>query len=259
MMARSSFLILPACRSSSKNRCNSSSVFAVRKSASKSPFSKRCKHHDAAASDIINSTSPFSQLPESITADCIALSCKAHFEATSTGAELKLSDRESGKLFNSAPSRQCSRHASPSAIACHVGVSVLRSSSTPTKAAKDPLRAFSSEYHDRVRPFHESWSSRPSSATHLRNSSSVSVDLFRTQCSARFLAHCCAWNASVAPSVTAKRAVWMSKAIGSSHSEAAWSNFGSNSCRSCRSQLALCLAELKRSPLYPSIYKESCR
>src|SRR5215211_6536804 len=155
-MARSSFRILPACRSSSKNRRSSSSSFAVKKSASKSPFSNRRKHQAAAASDISNSTSPFSQLPESTTTDCIVLSCNAEFDATSTGAELKLSDRESGKLFNSAPPRQCSRHASPSAIACHEGVSVLKSSSTPTKAANDPVRAFSSEYHDMVRPFHES-------------------------------------------------------------------------------------------------------
>src|SRR6185437_2681028 len=257
MMARSSFLILPACRSSSKNRFNSSSVRAVKKSASKSPFSKRCKHHDAAASDINNSTSPFSQLPDSITTDGIVLSCNFAFEATSTGVELKSSERVSGKLFNSSAPRQCSRHESPSAIAFHEGPS--RSSSTPTKAANDPLRAFSSEYHDRVRPFHESCSSRPSSATHLRKSSSVSVASLRTQCSARFLAHCCAWNASVAPSVRAKRAVCASKAIASSHSEASWSNFGSSSCRSCRSQVALCLAELKRSPFYPSICKASCR
>src|SRR5262249_15813093 len=119
-------------------------------------FSKRCKHHDAAASDINSSTSPFSQLPESITADGIVLSCKAAFDATSTGAEVKLSERESGKLFNSAPPRQCSRHVSPSATDFHDGLAVLSSSSTPTKAANDPVRAFSSEYHDRVRPFHES-------------------------------------------------------------------------------------------------------
>src|SRR6185295_2341907 len=155
-MARSSFRILPVCRSPSKKRRSSSSSFLVKKSASKSPFSKRCKHHDAAASDISNSTSSLSQLPESTTTDCIVLSCNAAFDATSIGVELKLSERESGKLFKSSPPRQCSRHASPSAIPLHDGVLLLRSSSTPTNAANDPVRAFSSEYHDRVRPFHES-------------------------------------------------------------------------------------------------------
>ena len=75
----------------------------------------------AAPSDISNSTSPFSQPPESITTDCIVLSCNAAFDATSIGDELKLSERESGKLFKSAPPRQCSRHVSPSAIAFHEG------------------------------------------------------------------------------------------------------------------------------------------
>src|ERR1041384_8115389 len=122
MMARSSFLILPACRSSSKNRCNSSSVFPVKKSASKSPFSKRCKHHDAAPSDISNSTSPFSQTPESAITDDIVLSCNSALDPTSIRDELKLSERESGRLFKSSPPRQCNRHVSPSAIACHDGV-----------------------------------------------------------------------------------------------------------------------------------------
>src|SRR5215213_9439958 len=113
-MARSSFRILPACRSPS--------TFPVKKSASKSPFSKRCKHHDAAASDASNSTSLFSQTPESTIADDIVLSRNAAFDATSIGVELKLSERESGRLFKSAAPRQCSRHVSPSAIACHDGV-----------------------------------------------------------------------------------------------------------------------------------------
>src|SRR5215510_14844777 len=103
-------------------------------------------------------------------------SCKEESEATSTGAELKLSERERGKLFRRVPRRQCNRHASPKAIACHEGESALRSSSTPTKAANDPARAFSSAYHDKVRPFQESWSSRPSAATHSRKSLSDRVD-----------------------------------------------------------------------------------
>src|SRR6185295_1692641 len=115
----------------SKNRRSSSSSFPFNKSGSKSPFSNRCRHHAAAASDASNKTSPFSQLPESTTTDCIAVSCNAHFEATNTGAELKLSERESGKLFKSASPRQCNRHVSPSAIAFHDGVPDLRSSSTP--------------------------------------------------------------------------------------------------------------------------------
>src|SRR5215218_9036737 len=156
MMAMSSFLILPACRSPSKNRRNSSSSFPLKKLGSKSPFSKRCKHHAATPSDIRSRTSSFSQLPESTTTACIVLSCNVTFDATSIGFELKLSERESGKLFSNSPPRQCSRHVSPSAIPFHDGVLLLRSSSTPTKAANDPPRAFSSEYHDRVRPFHES-------------------------------------------------------------------------------------------------------
>src|SRR5215207_4173201 len=157
MIATSSFLILPAIRSSSKNRLNSSSHFASKSfCVQPSPFSRRCKYHEATASDISNNTSPLSKLPESITIDGMLLSCRDESEATSIGAVLKLSERERGKLLISAPPRQCSRQASPSAIAFQEGKSELRSSSTPTKAANDPARAFSSEYHERFRPFQES-------------------------------------------------------------------------------------------------------
>src|SRR5687768_13812218 len=70
MIARSSFLILPANRSSSKNRYNSSSHFVSKRFCRQpSPFSRRRKYHEATASDISNNTSPFSHLPESITTD----------------------------------------------------------------------------------------------------------------------------------------------------------------------------------------------
>src|SRR5688500_345287 len=155
IIARSSFLILPANRSSSKNRFNSSSHF-VSKRSSELPFSRRCKYHEATASDINNNTSPLSQLPESITTDGMLPSCRDESEATSIGAVLKLSERERGKPLISVPRRQCSRQASPNAIAFQEGKSKLRFSSTPTKAANDPARAFSSEYHERFRPFQDS-------------------------------------------------------------------------------------------------------
>src|SRR5215204_671963 len=156
-MAMSSFLILPANRSASKNSFSSFSGLARKSSGVfESSFSRLCKYHEAAASDIKNKTSPFSQLPESITTDRMLLSCKQEFEATNTGAVLKLSERESGKAFSNAPPRLCIRQVSPRAIACHDGASDLRSNSIPAKAANEPIRAFSSEYHDRVRPAHES-------------------------------------------------------------------------------------------------------
>src|SRR5215213_2637550 len=152
MRAMSSFLILPTKRSSSKNRSSSSSCLErINSSGSRSLVSRRCKYQAAMPSDISSSTSPVSQLPESITTDGMILSCREQSEATSTGPLLKLSECERGKLFSNAPRRQCSKQLSPSAIARHEGESL--SSSTPTKAANDPLRAFSSEYHDRLRPF----------------------------------------------------------------------------------------------------------
>src|ERR1043166_431277 len=173
-IARSSFRILPANRSSSKNSISSLSGRVKKQfSITRSSFSKHCKYQDATASDINNSTSPLSQFPESITTDFMLLSCSAEFEATRIGALLKLSDLASGKLFTSTLPRRCNRQASPKAIAFHEGNSLFRSSSTPTKAANDPVRAFVSAYHDRFRPFHESRSSRPSAATTFRNSSDV--------------------------------------------------------------------------------------
>src|SRR6185369_1834845 len=154
--ARSSFLILPASRSSSKNCFSSSSSFVSNNSfGSRSPFSKRSRNQQAIASESNSSTSRLSQFPESITTDFMLVSCIDASEATSTGALLKLSGRERGKLFNKLPLRQCSKHESPSAIAFHEGDSALKSSSTPTRAANEPVRAFSSEYHDRFRPFQE--------------------------------------------------------------------------------------------------------
>src|SRR5215217_7357644 len=156
-IARSSFLILPAIRSWSKNSPSSlSGRVKKQSSAARSSFSKHFKYHDAAASDININTSPLSQLPESITTDFMLFSCSAQFEATRIGALLKLSDRASGKLLTSMSPRRCSRQVSPKATAFHEGNSLLRSNSTPTKAANDPVRAFASAYHDRLRPFHDS-------------------------------------------------------------------------------------------------------
>src|ERR1041385_676890 len=156
-IARSSFLILPANRSSSKNSINSSSGRVKKQfSAARSSFSKHCKYQDATASDISNKTSPLSQLPVSITTDFMLLSCSAQFEATRIGAFVKLSERASGKLLTSTSPRRCSRQVSPKAIAFQQGDSFFRSNSTPTKAANDPVRAFASAYHDKFRPFHDS-------------------------------------------------------------------------------------------------------
>src|SRR5437764_13918145 len=111
-----------------------------------------------------NSTSPSSQTPASVTTACIILSCSDESDASSTGPLLKPSESERGKLFNNIPRLQCNKQASPSAIAFHQGEPVSRSSSTPPKAAKDPLRAFSSEYPATLSPVHESLSSAPSVA-----------------------------------------------------------------------------------------------
>src|SRR5215217_8012360 len=153
----SSFRILPANRSSSKNRSSSSFCFErISSSGSTSFVSRRCRYQAAIPSDISSSTSPLSQVPESTTSDCMILSCNEQSEATSTGPLLKLSEWERGKLLSNVPRRQCSKQASPSAIACHEGESGSRFSSIPIKAANDPVRAFSSEYHDKLRPLHES-------------------------------------------------------------------------------------------------------
>src|SRR6185503_1616142 len=120
--ARSSFLILPASRSSSKSRFSSWSSFVFKSSfGSRSPFSKRSRNQQAIASESNSSTSPLLQFPESITTDVMLVSCIDASEATSTGALLKFSGRERGKLFNKLPLRQYSKHESPSAIAFHEG------------------------------------------------------------------------------------------------------------------------------------------
>src|SRR5690349_7361825 len=177
------------------------------------------------------------------------------------GALLKLAEFESGRLLMSGPLRQCSRQASPSAIAFQLGASVRKSSSTPTKAANDPVRAFSSAYHESVSCFHEEWSSSPSLATHSLNASGVRAALLRTQLLASRCAQLRASKASVAPSATAKRQFCSSLPIESSHSDTSKPDLGNSTCCVRSSQIALCLAELIQAPLsrHPSSDTASCR
>src|SRR5215471_4922631 len=115
----------------------------------------------------------------------------------------------------------------------HEGTALSTSNCTPTNAAKDPVLAFSSEYHEKGSPFQESCSQRPRSAIQTRKSAEVSTaGSACTQLCARSSAQLRAANASVAPSATAKRAerASISIPIASSHSVSEWPLFGKRNC-----------------------------
>ena len=260
-IARSSFLILPAIRSWSKN----SPYFHCPVASRKSP--RRGRH-----SQNISSTTTRPHLT-STTTRLHFRSCRSRSLPTSCCFRAARNSKPRGpELIETLGSRQ------RQTLQQHLTTTMQKTSVTQSYclprrqfAFADPIRLRRKQQTIRCAPLLRH------TMTGLDRSTTREVPVLRplpsretlptstltgvrTHCWASRSAHLRAANASVAPSATANRAVSASTAMTSSHSDASWPNLGSSNCRSCRSQVTLCLTELKPAPFYhPSICKESCR
>src|SRR5262249_45427695 len=179
----SSPIRITATSSSDIRPCERSSEISSRSSVSRpffnstSKLERACssarKYQHAIASDSIKSTSSFFSDPLPLTTLSTANPCSLDRDGTSSGVALNCSDFAKGSEVTTELSRQCTRHESPSAIACQLGAGASSASCTPTKAAKEPVRAFSSEYHESRKPLHESCSTCARPETKTQKSSGV--------------------------------------------------------------------------------------
>src|SRR5579885_1756561 len=148
--------------------------------------------------------SPSAAPPSRKTARASAASRGASAEGNSTGEELKSALLSSGKASTTKPPRVCTKHESPSAATRQRQAAPCPSNFTPTKAANEPARRFSSAYQGSDNAPQPACSRSPRAAAHARNSSAeTGGDDERTHSAARSLAHFPASKASVAPSATA--------------------------------------------------------